>query len=173
MKIKYLPLLVLPLLILAFALTFYIPSLGRFGSGPDPVQDALIKSQVQTAVSMLQGVYDLQQSGQLSAQQAETMAAALLRGLGYGQDGYFWADNTQGVNIVLYGRPDVEGSNRLQAQDVKGTFYVQEFLKTGLAGGGFVEYWFPKKGESTAQPKRSYVMLFEPFGWVVGTGYYR
>ena len=41
------------------------------------------------------------------------------------------------------------------------------------AGGGYLEYWFPKLGGKVAQPKRSYVQLFKPFGWVIGSGYYR
>ncbi|MCX5856155.1 MAG: cache domain-containing protein, partial [Deltaproteobacteria bacterium] len=78
-----------------------------------------------------------------------------------------------GVNVVLYGRKDVEGRNRLEDKDLKGTYYIKEFLAKAKYGGGYVEYWFSKKGQTTTQPKRSYVLLFEPFGWVVGSGYYR
>ena len=28
-------------------------------------------------------------------------------------------------------------------------FYVKEFLAKGKAGGGYVEYWFPKKGQTS------------------------
>jgi len=50
---------------------------------------------------------------------------------------------------------------------------IKEFLAKAKAGGGYVNYWFTKKGQTTELPKRSYVLLFEPFGWVIGTGYYR
>jgi methyl-accepting chemotaxis protein len=136
-------------------------------------QDLLIKSEVETAVSMLQAISKKQQEGEMTLEQAKQLGADLLRELRYGTEGYFWADTTEGVNVVLYGRKDVEGKNRLNDKDQQGTFYVKEFLARGKAGGGYVEYWFPKKGQTTAQPKRSYVLLFEPFGWVVGTGYYR
>ena len=39
-------------------------------------------------------------------------------------------------------------------------------------GGGYVDYVFPKEGETEASPKRSYSAYFEPFDWVVGTGNY-
>jgi methyl-accepting chemotaxis protein len=136
-------------------------------------QDLLIKSEVETAVSMLQAIYAKHQRGEMTLEKAKALGADLLRELRYGTDGYFWADTTEGVNVVLYGRKDVEGKNRLEAKDIKGTYYIKEFLAKGKAGGGYFEYWFPKKGQTTAQPKRSYVLLFEPFGWVVGTGYYR
>jgi methyl-accepting chemotaxis protein len=143
--------------------------------GPEQssAQDVLIKSEVETAVSMLQAISNKQQQGEMTLEQAQKLGADLMRELRYGTEGYFWADTTEGVNVVLYGRKDVEGKNRLEAKDHNGTYYIKEFLAKAQAGGGYVEYWFPKKGQTTAQPKRSYVLLFEPFGWVVGTGYYR
>jgi len=136
-------------------------------------QDLLVKSEVETAVSMLQAIFIKHQHGEMTLAQAKALGADLLRELRYGTEGYFWADTTEGVNVVLYGRKDVEGRNRLEDKDPRGNFYVKEFLAKGKAGGGYVEYWFSKKGQTTAQPKRSYVLLFEPFGWVVGCGYYR
>lgn len=135
-------------------------------------QDVLIKNEVETAVSMLQAIFTKQQQGEMTPEQAKKLGADLLRELRYGADGYFWADTTDGVNVVLYGKKDVEGTNRLEHKDVKGTFYVKDFLAKAKAGGGYVEYMFPKRGETDPQSKRSYVLLFKPFGWVVGTGYY-
>ncbi len=136
-------------------------------------QDLLIKSEVETAVSMLQAIYAKHQQGEMTLEEAKKLGADLLRELRYGTDGYFWADTTEGVNVVLYGRKDVEGRNRLEDKDPKGTYYIKKLLSKAKAGGGYVEYWFSKKGQTTAQPKRSYVLLFEPFQWVVGSGYYR
>ena len=141
--------------------------------GNTSTQDLLLRSEVETAVSMLQAISAKHQRGEMTIEKAKELGADLLRELKYGTDGYFWADTTEGVNVVLYGRKDVEGRNRLEDKDQKGAFYVKELLAKAKAGGGYVEYWFPKKGETAAHPKRSYVLLFEPFGWVVGSGYYR
>ena len=138
-----------------------------------PVKDLLIKSEVETAISMLQAIFTKHQQGEMTLAQAKKLGAELLRKLRYGNEGYFWADTTEGVNVVLYGRKDVEGKNRLEDKDQQGTFYIKEFLAKGKAGGGYVEYWFAKKGQTTPQPKRSYVLLFKPFGWIIGSGYYR
>ena len=139
----------------------------------EPAQDTLVRSQVETAVSLLGALYAKHQRGEMPLEQAKKLGADLLRELRYGSDGYFWADTTEGVNVVLYGRKDVEGRNRLKDKDPKGIFYVQEFLSKAEAGGGFVEYSFSKLGSREVLPKRSYVLLFKPFGWVVGSGYYR
>src|SRR5512135_387617 len=131
-------------------------------------QDLMIKSEVETAISILQTIFSKHQKGELTLEQAEQLGAELLRGLRYGNDGYFWADTTEGVNVVLYGRKDVEGRNRINDKDPNGTFYIKEFMAKAKTGGGYVEYLFPKKGDSKPQPKRSYVLPFKPFGWVVG-----
>lgn len=136
-------------------------------------QDLLIKSEVETAVSMLAAIHARQQKGEMTLEKAKELGANLLRDLRYGKDGYFWADTTQGVNVVLYGRKDVEGRNRIKDKDPKGVYYVKEFLAKAKAGGGYVEYQFTKQGQTTPLPKKSYVMPFQPFGWVIGTGYYR
>ena len=136
-------------------------------------QDQLVKSEVDTAISMLQAIFVKHQQGAMTLEKAKELGADLLRELRYGTDGYFWADTTEGVNVVLYGRKDAEGRNRLEDKDKKGTFYVKEFLAKGKAGGGYVNYLFAKKGQTTIEHKRSYVLLFEPFGWVVVSGYYR
>jgi methyl-accepting chemotaxis protein len=144
------------------------------GQSENPAaQDLVIKSEVETAISMLQSIAAKQQRGEMTLDQAKKLGADLLRELQYGTDGYFWADTTEGVNVVLNGRKDVEGRNRLDARDTKGTSYIKETITKARAGGGYVEYWFPKKGQTVSQAKRSYVLLFKPFGWVVGTGYYR
>ena len=137
-----------------------------------PAMDLLIKSEVETAVSMLDAIHAKHKKGEMTMAQVKKLGADLLRDLRYGKDGYFWADTTEGVNVVLYGKKDVEGKNRLEAKDTKGKYFVKEFLEKGK-NGGFTEYWFPKLGEKKSQPKRSYVLLFKPFGWVIGSGYYR
>jgi len=139
----------------------------------DKSKDFLIKCEVETAVSMLQAIFDKHQTGELNLYEAKKLGADLLRDLRYGKDGYFWADTIEGVNVVLYGRKDVEGINRLEAQDHKGNYFIKDILTAGIAGGGYIEYWFPKLKETEAVPKRSYSLLFKPFGWVIGTGYYR
>lgn len=109
----------------------------------------------------------------MSLIQAKKLAADLLRKLMYGAEGYFWADTTEYVLVAHHFQRDVEGKNRLEDKDKQDTFYIKEILAKGKAGGGYVEYWFPKKKQAAPQPKRSYVFLFKPFKWVVGSGYYR
>ena len=135
--------------------------------------DARAKGEVETAVSMLQRVFERHQRAEISLDEAKLQGADLLRNLRYGKDGYFWADTTDGINVVNMGRP-TEGKSRWDQQDAKGKYIARELIKSGMQpGGGFTEYWFPKPDDpSKPLPKRSYTVHFQPFGWVVGTGNY-
>jgi signal transduction histidine kinase len=165
--------LVAILLVLFVSIVFYQTGFCRTNTGKgSAAQDLLIKSEVETAISMLQTIYLKYQKGDMTLDQAKQLGADLLRGLKYGKEEYFWADTTEGVNIVLYGNKEVEGKNRLEFQDYKGKFLIKDIIATAKAGGGYETYWFPKVNQTKPFPKKGYVQLFEPFGWVVGTGYY-
>ncbi|MBO5293337.1 MAG: methyl-accepting chemotaxis protein [Lachnospiraceae bacterium] len=134
--------------------------------------DETIKEQVECAISMLSGVNAQYEAGELTEEEARKLGADLLRELRYGEAGYFWADQTDGTNVVLLGS-DTEGTNRMDTQDASGYKMVQDIIAVGQQPeGGFTDYVFPKEGETESSPKRSYSKLFEPFGWVIGTGNY-
>ena len=134
--------------------------------------DQSIKEQVDNALSMLNGVYAQYENGDCSLDEAKEMGASLLRDLRYGETGYFWADTYDGNCVVLLGN-ETEGTNRMETKDANGYEMVREIIRVGQEpDGGFVDYMFPKAGETEPSPKRSYSKAFEPFGWVIGTGNY-
>ena len=133
--------------------------------------DENIKNQVQTMLCSMDFFYHKYRNGEMTLEEAKKNAAELLRIARYGKEGYFWADTVDGVNVVLYGS-EIEGTSRWNYQDTKGKYIVQEIIQVALQGGGYSDYYFAKEGESTAQPKRAFSILYKPFQWVIGTGIY-
>lgn len=134
--------------------------------------DIQIKNQVQSAVTLLNEVYQKHLSGEMTLEQSKLLGADLIRSMRYGNNSYFWVDTTEGVNVVLLGSK-TEGTNRYDFRDIKGTLVVQAFIRNATEGtDACIDYWFPKEGEMQAVHKRGYSKLFQPFGWVVGTGIY-
>jgi methyl-accepting chemotaxis protein len=132
--------------------------------------DEMLKAQVETASSLVQKVYNEQQQGLLTEEQAKLKAADLVRNLRFDGTNYFWVDTTEGLNVVLLGNK-TEGTNRFQAKDPNGVEYVKEFIKQGQQeGGGYIDYQFAKPNETELLPKRGYTLLFKPYNWVIGTG---
>ena len=134
--------------------------------------DRTIMGQVDNALSMLDSVYKRSERGEITLDEAKKQGADILRELRYGKDGYFWADTTEGINVVLLGKKETEGKSRMDFKDVKGKLVVKEMIANGTKGGGYTDYWFPKAGGSDPLPKRGYSKEFTPFGWVIGTGNY-
>lgn len=133
--------------------------------------DVLIKSEVESAITMLDHIYGRYEKGEITLDEAKKLGADSLRDMKYGENGYFWADTLEGDNVVLLGNA-TEGTNRLEFQDVNGNYIIKEFIRLAKEGGGYQDYYFPKPGEEEASLKRGYAALFEPFQWEVGTGNY-
>ncbi|MBW9171891.1 methyl-accepting chemotaxis protein [Clostridium estertheticum] len=134
--------------------------------------DEKIKYQVENVITMLGGIDKKYQSGKISLIEAKKLGADLIREMKYGDGGYFWVDTVDGDNIVLLGGAS-EGKNRYDLKDLKGKSIIKEIIANGLKeNGGYTDYWFAKKGEEVASPKRSYSKAFKDFNWVIGTGNY-
>lgn len=134
--------------------------------------DMNLKTQVNTAVSLLNSIYKEYQNGSLTLEQARELGAETVRNMHYGSEGYFWIDTVNGDNVVL-SSSETEQKNRYAFRDVTGKLVVQEFIQNAVEGNGkFVDYWYPKNGKSTPEKKRGYSELFKPFNWVIGTGNY-
>jgi len=133
--------------------------------------DRLIKSEVESAASMLENLAQARDKGELSRSEALSIATSQLRSMRFGEDGYFWADTPEGNNIVNLGAA-TEGTNRITTKDVNGFELIRAIIETGMKGGGFTEYWFPRAGQTEAAPKRSYSLYVKGFNWVIGTGNY-
>lgn len=135
--------------------------------------DIQTRSQVELAISVLQRVNDRQQRGEISLEDAKLQGADLIRAMRFGKDGYVWADTSQGINVAMMGKKEIEGKSRFDQQDVKGNYMMREIIKVGMQpDGGYTNYWFPRPGSDKPAPKRSYSLYFKPFDWVIGTGNY-
>lgn len=134
--------------------------------------DDSIKEQVGVVISLLSEINNEYKAGRYSLDEAKKIAADEIRQMRYGNGGYFWVDQSDGINVVLLGS-STEGTNRMNTKDADGYQMVKEIIRVAVQdGGGYTDYVFPKEGETEPSPKRSYSEYFKPFDWVVGTGNY-
>ena len=133
-----------------------------------------VKSEVQSAVSIVAYYYDLSKSGKLSELTAQRQALEALRNLRYGDDGsgYFWVDGTDYTLIMHPILPDQEGTNRYDLTDQNGVKIIQNIMKSAEDGGGFNEFYFTKSDGVTVAPKTAYSESFPEWNWVITTGIY-
>ena len=82
---------------------------------------------------------------------------------------YFVYEGT--VNVALPTKKDAHGQDLGQTKDKNGIFFVRELRDKATAGGGFVEYVFPKPGQGD-QPKLAYAVMIPGTRMWIGTGVY-
>lgn len=122
------------------------------------------------ASSIVQPLYNAAPSGD-SPQKQE--AIALLKQLKYGKDGYYFGYDGSSVRVFSGSDSARIGDSFRDYKDVNGVFLINELVKQGQAGGGFVTYHFPRLGQGdTAYPKLSYAIWFEKWNLMLGTGFY-
>ena len=129
--------------------------------------------QVQQASSLVSHYYAQQQNGQLSELEARQQAITAIAGLRYGNDDYFWINDHHPRMILHPMKPELNGDDLSGFEDPDGKrLFVEMVRQVELADRGFVHYLWPKPGLKEPVPKISYVQLFEPWGWIIGTGIY-
>jgi cytochrome c len=94
----------------------------------------------------------------------------------YKGENYVFVDNMNGTVLVNPPQPEIEGKNLIDMKDAKGKALLREFIETAKTkGSGWVDYWWPKPGESKPSKKISYIKKAKmPNGEmvIVGAGTY-
>lgn len=132
----------------------------------------LIKTQVESMVSTIDGMIVQLESEGKTIEEIEVIIRESVRETRYGENGYFWIDDSQGNLVLLPPKPENEGTNRYDLEDINGYRLIENIIKNGMNGGGYTEYWFPKPGEDEASLKLGYSSYIEKLDWVIGTGNY-
>ncbi|WP_027612706.1 methyl-accepting chemotaxis protein [Pseudomonas sp. URIL14HWK12:I6] len=128
---------------------------------------------VQTASGLLTYYHDLETAGTLTRDAAQKQALTAIRGLRYDQSDYFWINDLTPVMVMHPTNPKLEGQNLSAIRDPDGFAVFNEMVAIAKSkGAGMVDYRWPKPGASEPVAKTSYVKLFEPWGWVLGSGVY-
>lgn len=95
-----------------------------------------------------------------------------LKNIRFGENGYYFAYDTSGVNVAHPLRPEYQGESRIGNKDKKGNQYIRELIGKARDGGGFVTYWFFKPGEDQPSPKLAYAEMIPGTDFWVATGIY-
>ncbi|RMN90421.1 Histidine kinase, HAMP region: chemotaxis sensory transducer [Pseudomonas coronafaciens pv. coronafaciens] len=128
---------------------------------------------VQTASGILGYYQGLEAAGSLTREAAQQQALKQIKGLRYSQSDYFWINDLQPVMIMHPTNPKLDGQNLSAIRDPDGFAVFNEMVTLVKSqGAGMVNYRWPKPGASEPVKKTSYVQLFQPWGWILGSGVY-
>ncbi len=112
--------------------------------------------------------------GAITLEEAQNRTKEIIRNLRYGKNEYFWINDTRPFMLMHpIKTKELEGKNVSGLTDKKGKKLILEMVDIcRKQGAGFVDYYWPKPGESELVLKISYVKLFPPWSWIIGSGIY-
>ncbi len=133
-----------------------------------------VRLQVENVYSLVGHYYTLSQEEGLPENEAKALALKNISKLRYNENEYFWVNDKTPTMVMHPIKPALIGKDLSAMKDPNGKFLFMDMVKvvSGKDKAGYVNYEWPKPGHDDPQPKVSYVKLFEPWGWIIGTGVY-
>ena len=86
--------------------------------------------------------------------------------------GYFYVYNYDCINIAHARQKDLQGKNLYDYTDTHGKYVIRELSSKAKNGGGYVEYYWIKPGDSGGKSKLGYVEPIPHTAYFIGTGVY-
>jgi methyl-accepting chemotaxis protein len=109
----------------------------------------------------------------LTVNQKKQSALNIIKDMRYNNNGYIWINDMHPKMVMHPIKPSLNGKDLSDFKDPNGKHLFNEFVKVCREKGeGFVDYMWPKPGYDKPVAKLSYVKLFKPWNWIVGTGIY-
>ncbi len=128
---------------------------------------------VQAVSGVLSYYQGLETAGTLTKAAAQQQALTVIRQLRYDHDDYFWINDLRPFMVMHPTNPKLDGHDLSSIKDPDGVALFSEMATLAKTKGqGVVDYRWPKPGAQDPVQKTSYVQLFEPWGWVIGSGIY-
>lgn len=141
------------------------------------MQERQAKTQrlVDNASNLVSFYYDKMLSGELSEDQAKRYALAAVKQVSFEQESYYWVMDTHPRMVMHPVQPHLDGtdlSDYIGPDGKKLFFDMINIVKNN--GAGYIEYEWTKPGtpKGTLYPKISYIKIFDPWQWIIGTGVY-
>ncbi|RCU50938.1 methyl-accepting chemotaxis protein [Corallincola holothuriorum] len=128
-----------------------------------------LKNLIESAKSSVQPVLS---DGSLSRDEKALRVKELLSHIKFGDDGYLFGYDSQGVRRLLGSSDKGLGDSFIGLKDADGVFFVKDLISKAQGGGGYVFYSFPKPGSSDPKPKVSYAASLPELDWMIGVGTY-
>ncbi len=132
-----------------------------------------LRHEVETVAAMINGFRARADKGEMTQEAARAAAKEAIRPIRFGEDSnYFFLYELDGTNILLPGKPELEGKNLIGMKDPTGRLVIAGLIDTAKRGGGVFVYEWVKPGDKDATTKFAYSAKIEGWNWMLGTGFH-
>lgn len=134
----------------------------------------MAKQMTLSALSIIDHFQNQTKSGILTVEEAQKAAIEAIGSMRYGTEmnNYFWIITDRPDMVYHPFRQELNGEYVGEFEDPSGKRLFKEMVSiTEAEGDGFIDYlWESYDNPDNINSKISYVILFEPWQWIVGTG---
>lgn len=165
----------------AVSVLFLLLGLGA-GVALNAYHDALLREReekahrmVDTAFNLISYYYGKAQKGEMPEDKARHYALETIKYASLDTNGYFWVIDTHPRGIMHPIQPNWEGADLSDYKDSSGKRLFLDMVELVKAKNeGFIDYFWtkPNAHENKTYAKVSYIKLFKPWDWIIGTGVY-
>ena len=136
-------------------------------------QQEKVQKIVQGTISIVSYFHQLAQQGELTEQEAQRQAISILNNFRYQGNNYVWIMDDKPNMLMHPFKPALNGKPIGQVKDPDGVaLFIDMVDAVNNGGSGFVPYKWPKPGADEPVDKISYVEIFSPWHWIIGSGIY-
>jgi len=136
-------------------------------------KEKLLKSYISLANKSVQSYYDQIGVGGLTEAEAKKLSLEYLKNFRYGDNGYFWINDLDLKMVMHPISTSLNGKDISHVKTPNGKFVFKEMVDLAKKEGhGLIKYVWKKPGFAEPQDKYSYIEVFKPWGWLIGTGSY-
>jgi len=139
------------------------------------------RAAVEVGYSIISQQYSDYKKGKLTSEEAQKNALAIIKSLRYEGTEYFWINDTTlpYPKMIMHPiKPELDGTI-LNSESFNVAMGIKKNLFQAMAeiclqsNEGFVDYLWPRPGDSKPVPKISYVQYFKDWNWIIGSGVYK
>ncbi len=127
-----------------------------------------LRSYIALALTSIDNLYGAGRDDEAAREQAK----AILSSMSFGDDGYFYVYDREGLALVHPRQPELVGQNLWDRRDTEGTYMIRELIARAHEGGGYQRYLWPKPSTGRIERKLGYSVELPRWGWMLGTGIY-
>ena len=165
------------IIILSFTAIIFFYLIPKFESFIIEKKKETIKSVIQTSIGIAEFYHNLALSGSITEEEAKSQTIRVVRAMRYGDNllDYIWINDFNTVIIMHPTNPQLDGKDQSSFEDKNGLKIFKEFVKIASSEKkqGFLRYAWPSKTNADLiVPKESFVLSYEPWQWIFGTGIY-
>lgn len=136
-------------------------------------RQSAVRQTVEVAHGILALYHEQAIKGEISQEQAQRSALQAISRLRYSGSEYFWINDMHPRMVMHAARPQLDGQDVTNNRDPSGRQLFVDFVNiVKKDGAGYHRYLWPMPGSDDPVEKVSYVMGFQPWGWVIGSGVY-